>query len=168
MTRGPALDQAFHAKSIAIVGVPRSELNHPPGYTGLTFLRLLRKGGFEGRIYPVNPKASEIEGLKAYPSVTSIPEPLDLVIVAVPVVAVPGVLEDCSAAGALDVHIATAGFSETGLAEGRDMEARTRDIALRGGLRVVGPNCLGYHVPSAHMQMYDKIVLAQGPVAFLS
>ncbi len=150
------------------MGVPRDDSGHPPGYTGLTFLHLLKQAGFEGRIYPVNPRASMIEGLKAYPSVTAIPEPLDLVIVAVPVASVPQVLEDCVAAGALNVQIATAGFSETGEPAGSEMEARMRDIAVRGGLRVVGPNCLGYHVPSARMQMYDQIVLTQGPVAFVS
>ena len=168
MTAHSDLERAFHPKSVAIVGVPRSEANHPPGYTGYTFLRLLQQAGFEGHIYPVNPNASVIADLKAYPSVTAIPEPLDLVIVAVPLAAVPRVLEDCVAAGVVNVQIATAGFSETGEAAGREMEAKVREIALRGGLRVVGPNCLGYHVPSARMQMYDKIVLAQGPVAFLS
>lgn len=168
MTRDSGLEQAFHPEAIAIVGVPRSDANHPPGYTGLTFLRLLKQAGFRGRIYPVNPKASMIEGFKTYPSLTSIPEPLDLVIVAVPVASVAQVLEDCATVRALNVNICTAGFSETGEARGKEMEGRIRDIALKGGLRVVGPNCLGYHVPSARLQIFDKIVLAQGPVAFLS
>ncbi len=153
---------------MAIVGVPRSEANHPPGYTGFTFLRLLQQAGFEGRIYPVNPKAEVIQGSKAYPTVSAIPETPDLVIVAVPVAAVASVLRDCVEAGALNVQIATAGFSETGEAGGREAEREIRDIAIGGGLRVVGPNCLGYHVPAARMQMYDKITLLQGPVAFLS
>jgi len=162
------LEKAFHAKSIAIVGVPRNEGNHPPGYTGYTFLRLLQQAGFEGRIYPVNPKAEVIADLKVYPRVSAIPEQVDLVIVAVPMGAVPGVLEDCVAARAVNVQIATAGFSETGEQAGREMEDRVKEIAVRGRLNVVGPNCLGYHVPSSRMQMYDKITLAAGPVAFLS
>ena len=168
MTEYQDLERAFHPQSIAIIGISRSEGNHPPGYTGNTFLSLLQKAKFEGRIYPVNPNASVIAGLKAYPSVKAIPEPLDLVIVTVPATAVPQVLEDCVAAKAVNVHIATAGFSETGEAAGREIEARVREIALRGGFRLVGPNCLGYHVPSARMQMYDNIILAQGPVAFVS
>ena len=162
------LERAFHPRSIAIVGVPRSEANHPPGYTGYTFLRLLKQAAFEGHIYPVNPKADVIEGLKAYPTVSAIPEQVDLVIVAVPVAAVYQVLKDCVKAGAINVQIATAGFSETGEANGIKAEQELRDIAIRGKLQIVGPNCLGYHVPSARMQMYDKIILAQGPVAFLS
>lgn len=162
------LERAFNPKSIAIVGVPRNEGNHPPGYTGYTFMRLLQQAGFEGRIYPVNPRADFIEDLKAYPAVSAIPERVELVIVAVPLVAVPQVLEDCVAAGVVNVQIATAGFSETGEQSGREMEARVREIALKGNLNLVGPNCLGYHVPSSRMQMYDKILLAAGPVAFLS
>lgn len=168
MTKYRDLERAFHPKSVAIVGVPRSEGNHPPGYTGQTFLGLLRQAEFEGRIYPVNPNASVIAGLKAYPSVKAIPEPLDLVIVTVPATAVPQVLEDCIAAMAVNVHIATAGFSETEEAVGKELEAKVQEIALRGGLCVLGPNCLGYHVPAARMQMYDDITLAQGPVAFVS
>lgn len=162
------LERAFHPRSVAIVGVPRSEANHPPGYTGFTFLRLLQQAGFEGRIYPVNPKAEVIQGLKAYPAVSAIPETVDLVIVAVPVAAVASVLRDCVQAGAVNIQIATAGFSETGEARGAEAEREIRDIAIRGGLLVVGPNCLGYHVPAARMQMYDKITLLPGPVAFLS
>ena len=168
MTHDHVLERAFHPKAIAIVGVSRAEGDHPPGYTGLSFLRLLQKAGFEGRVYPINPKATVIEDVKAYPSVKSVPEALDLVIVAVPAVLVPHVLEDCLAVGALNIHICTAGFGETGEAVAKEIESRIRDIALKGGLRVVGPNCLGFHVPSARMQMYDNIELAQGPVAFIS
>lgn len=168
MSKFEDLERAFHPRSIAIVGVPRSEANHPPGYTGYTFLRLLKQAGFEGNVYPVNPKADIVQGVKAYPAVTAIPETPDLVIVAVPVAAVAQVLRDCVKAGVVNVQIATAGFSETGEAKGVEAEQEVRHIAIRGGLQVVGPNCLGYHVPSARMQMYDKVTLAQGPVAFLS
>ena len=105
MTHDHVLERAFHPKTIAIVGVSRAEGNHPPGYTGLSFLRLLQKAGFEGRVYPINPKATVIEDVKAYPSVTSVPEPLDLVIVAVPAVLVPHVLEELAAAGIKDKQI---------------------------------------------------------------
>ena len=106
--------------------------------------------------------------LRHIPSVKSVPEPLDLVIVAVPATAVPQVLEDCATAGALNVHICTAGFGETGEAEGKAIEDRIREIALNSNLRVIGPNCLGYHVPSVRLNMYANVPLAQGPVAFVS
>jgi len=132
------------------------------------FLQLLQGAKFEGRVYPINGKADTIAGLKAYPSLSSVPEHLDYVIVAVPAVAVPGVLEDCIAAGVVDVLVCAAGFSETGEEEGKRLDSVTRDIALRGGLRLIGPNSLGYHVPSARMMMYKEASLTPGPVAFVS
>lgn len=160
--------EGFPPKSIAIVGVSRSEGSSHPGYTGLKLLRMLRASGFQGRIYPVNPKASVIEGLKVYPSVTVIPERLDLVTITVPAAAVPQVMEDCVAAGALNVQICTSGFGETGLAEAQEAERRVREIALSGGLRVIGPNCMGFHVPSVGMQMHERVPMVEGPVAFVS
>ena len=122
MTENQGFEKIFNPQSIAIVGVSRSDRTQHPGYTGLMFLRMLKGSGFKGRIYPVNPKASEIEGVRVYPSVTAIPEPPDFVIVAVPAAAVPQVLEDCVTAGALNVHVCTAGFSETGEEEGKRLE----------------------------------------------
>ncbi|MFC1999778.1 CoA-binding protein [Chloroflexota bacterium] len=168
MNQNRGLEQAFHPKAIAIVGVSRTEGNSPPGYTGMMFLQLLQKAKFEGRIYPINPKADTIAGLKAYPSVSSVPEHVDYVIVTVPAAAVPGVLEDCATARALDVLVCTAGFGETGEEEGKTLDSVIYEIALKGGLRVVGPNSLGYHVPSARMGMYIEASLKPGPVAFVS
>jgi len=98
--------------------------------------RMLRESGFEGRIYPVNPRAADIDGVKAYPSVTAIPEPLDLVAILVPAAAVPQVLEDCVAAKALNVVIYSAGFGETGEAEAKELDGKIREIASRGGPRI--------------------------------
>jgi len=124
--------------------------------------------GFTGRIHPINPKATEIAGLKAYPSLASVPDPIDLVIVSVPAPAVPAVLEDCIVAGAKNIHIFTAGFEETGEPEGEELGRRIREIAHRGGLRVVGPNCMGLYVPSANLAYWPEGCTESGPVAFLS
>jgi acyl-CoA synthetase (NDP forming) len=91
-----------------------------------------------------------------------------LVIVTVPAAAVPQVLQDCATAGAPNVHICSAGFAETGEGEAAILEKRVRDIALKGGLQVVGPNCLGYHVPASRLKMYEYGGLTPGPVAFIS
>ena len=160
--------EGFPPKSIAIVGVSRNDDSKHPGYTGLNLLRILKGAGFEGRLYPVNPKASSIEGLKVYPSVASIPETLDLVTIAVPPSAVPQVVEDCVAAKARNVQICTSGFGETGQAEGKGLESEIRKIALKGRLRVIGPNCMGFQIPSVRMQMHADTPSAQGPVAFVS
>jgi acyl-CoA synthetase (NDP forming) len=162
------LQKAFSPKAVAIVGVSRDDVNPPPGYTGLKILRLLRAAGFEGRLYPINPKAMTIADIQAYPNIRAVPEPLDLVIITIPAAGVPQVLEDCAAAGAVNVHICSAGFGETGQAEGKAIEDEVREIVSKEHLRIVGPNCLGYHVPAARLNMYQEVRLLQGPVAFLS
>jgi len=168
MTLHSNLERAFNPRAVAIVGVSNREKPLHPGYTGLRFLRMLKSSGFKGRIYPINPKADEIEGAMVYPSLSSVPEPLDLVIITVPAASVPGVLEDCARVGACNVHICSSGFDETGEVEGKMLEERLREIALRGGLRAIGPNCMGYHVPSVGLRMYEEVPLLQGPVAFVS
>jgi acyl-CoA synthetase (NDP forming) len=160
--------EAFPPQAVAIVGVSRSETMHHPGYTGARLFRMLTESGFRGRLYPVNPKAGDINGVKAYPGVTSIPEPLDLVTITVPAASVVQVLEDCVAAGARNVQICTSGFGETGEAEGKAIEARIREIALSEGIRVIGPNCMGFHVPSIRMKMFEEVDLVEGPVAFVT
>jgi acyl-CoA synthetase (NDP forming) len=163
-----AFGENFPPKSIAIVGVSQKSAMGAPGFTGMTFLRVLREAGFAGHLYPINPKLEEFDGLKAYPNVTAVPEPLDLVIIAVPAAGVPKVLEECVAARAANVHICTSGFAETGEAEGKILEDRLREIAVRGGLRVIGPNCIGFHVPAARIKMFEEGELLAGPVGFLS
>jgi acyl-CoA synthetase (NDP forming) len=162
------LAKAFNPEAVAIVGVSAREKPLHPGYTGLKFLRMLSSSGFRGRIYPINPKMDEIEGARVYPSLLSVPEPLDLVIITVPAASVPGVLEDCAKLGARNVHICSSGFDETREVEGGKLQERLRNIALREGLRAIGPNCMGYHVPSVGLRMYDGVPLLQGPVACVS
>lgn len=167
MTTDPSLltdlQKAFNPRTVAIVGVSRDDLNPPPGYTGLKILRLLKEAGFAGRLYPINPRATTIADTRVYPNITAVPEPLDLVIVTIPAQGVPQVLGDCVAAGAANVHICSAGFGETGEAEGKRIEGKLMDVAARNHLRVVGPNCLGYHVPSAKLIMYVHAGLTPGP-----
>jgi acyl-CoA synthetase (NDP forming) len=168
MTADHGFGDRFPPRTIAIVGVSRSEGSVHPGYTGLQLLRTLRDSGFQGRVYPVNPRASTLEGLQVYPRVSAIPEPPDMVIVTVPAAAVPQVLEDCVVAGTRNVQVCTSGFAETGLEEGIRLEHEVREIALRGGLRLIGPNCMGFQVPSAGMKMFGDVNLVSGPVAFVS
>jgi acyl-CoA synthetase (NDP forming) len=159
--------EGFPPKNIAIVGVSRNDQTSHPGYTGLGLLRMLADSGFRGRLYAVNPYASNIAGFQVYNSLTSIPERLDLVTITVPAPAVPQVIEDCVRARALNVQICTSGFGETG-EEGRELEKRIKDIASKEGLRVIGPNCMGFHIPSANMRMHPDSPLVPGPVAFVS
>ncbi|UCG84226.1 MAG: CoA-binding protein [Dehalococcoidia bacterium] len=168
MTRDGGFGQGFPPRTIAIVGVSRNEHMNVPGYTGARLFRILRESGFKGRIYPVNPKADTIDGIRVYPNVTSIPEPLDLVTIGVPAAVVPHVLEDCAAIGALNVQVLTSGFGETGETEGKTLESSIREIAQREGLRIIGPNCMGFQIPSINMKMFEEVELVPGPVAFVS
>jgi len=168
MTLATDLETAFHPRSIAIVGVSRSDNQDVPGFTGLKFLRSYQGAGFKGHLYPINPKADSIENIKVYPSLTAVPEPLDLVVVAVSAEAVPKVLEDCIAVKARNVHICSSGFGETGESHRKELESTIRDIAIRGGLRVIGPNAMGLHVPSSGLKMFEDVPLVDGPVAFIS
>jgi len=160
--------EGFPPRSVAIVGVSRKEHMNHPGYTGARLFRMLQESKFTGRLYPVNPKVSELEGYKVYPKVTDIPERLDLVTITVPAAVVPQVLEDCVIAKARNVQICTSGFGETGEEEALKLEKQVREIALRGNLRVIGPNCMGFHIPSTRMKMFEHVSILEGPVAFIS
>lgn len=163
------LEKAFHPRAVALVGASSDPKRGSQAWRGATtFLRFLQRLEFPGQLYPINPRATEILGLKAYPSVKALPETPDLVIVSVPAPEVPPVLEDCAVAGAKNVHIFTSGFSETGDTEGRALEERVKQIALKGGLRLIGPNCMGFHVPVARLSTWDSTPREPGPVAFLS
>jgi acyl-CoA synthetase (NDP forming) len=162
--RDPFMDQvrrfreSFPPRSIAIVGVSKRSSTNAPGYTGLKRLQILRESGFKGPVYPIHPKLSEIDGIEVYPNVGALPATPDLVVVAVQAAVVPQVLEDCVGAGVTTVQVCTSGFSETGDAEGEALEERIREIAAKGDLCVIGPNCMGFHVPSAGIRMFDKVV----------
>jgi len=169
MTWDPALEAAFHPKVVAIVGVSSDAKRGGPWMPGgSSFINCYEQLGFQGHIYPVNPKATEILGYKAYPSVSSIPKHVDLVVVSVPAQALPGVLEDCVAANAKNIHVFTAGFEETGEEEAKELGHRVRQIALRGGLRIIGPNCMGLYVPEAGIGSFDGLSKKSGPVSLLS
>ena len=168
MTRIPSFGEAFPPESVGIVGVSQKEQTRAPGYSGLKLFRNLRTSGYRGRLYPINPKAGEIDGVKTCPDVLSVPEPLDLVVITVPAALVPKVLENCITAKARNVQICTSGFGETGTEEGRNLDSTIREIILRGNLRVLGPNCMGFHIPSVKYRMFEELELVFGPVAFIT
>jgi acetyltransferase len=99
--------------------------------------------GFPGKIYPVNPRLKEIHGLACYPGLKDLPEPPDHVGILVATERVFDVLDDCAALGVRFVTVFSAGFSETGTQEGRDLQARLVAFARRAGIRIMGPNCNG-------------------------
>ena len=168
MKRMRAFGEGFPPQSVGIVGVSRNEETRVPGYSGLKLFRNLRTSGYTGRLYPINPKADEIDGARTYPDVLSVPERLDLVVITVPAAAVPKVLQDCMTAEVRNVHICTSGFAETGTQQGEELNRAIKEIITRGNLNVIGPNCMGFHVPSAKFRMFEELEIAPGPVAFVS
>ena len=120
----------FAPRSIAIVGVSRAEYV----FGGTSFLLKFQEAGFPGRLYPVNPEADEICGIKAYPSLSSLPEVPDLVMVCIAAPHVPTLLEECGRIGARHIHILTSGFNELGTEQGRLLEQRIASIAREKGL----------------------------------
>ena len=136
-----SLESFFNPRSVAIVGASRQK-----GKVGYEILANMVKAGYEGQIYPVNPKADVIEGLTCYPSLEAIGQTPDLVLVIVPAKFVPQIMEDCAKVGARSVIIITAGFKEIG-DEGKKLEAQIAQVAKRTGIRFIGPNCLGLIAP---------------------
>ena len=124
-------------RSIAVVGAGRD-----PGNVGHQVVRSLLVGDFTGAVYPVNPAARAVCGVPAFPALLSIPEPVDLAVIAVPAQAVPGVIDEAAAIGVRAATIITAGFGETGRA-GAAVETGLLSVARTHGMRIVGPNCLG-------------------------
>jgi len=158
-----ALEVMAHPRSIAVVGVARTQIGGFPG-----IYRCIRNFGFEGRLYPINPRADEIEGIKAYPTLTALPEPADLVVISVPAPAVPAALKDCIAAGCRNVHIFSSGFKETDEPEGIRLQAEVQQIAEAGGLNLIGPNCMGLYVPASRLVTWVSAPASSGPVAMVS
>ncbi len=131
------LEKFFNPKAVAVIGAARE-----PGKVGHDVVRNLLEGRFRGHLYPVNPKAQEILGLKAYPSVTAVPGPIDLAVIAVKAPLVPQILEECGQKGIQAAVILSAGFKEAGR-EGAKLEQQLLSVAQKFGLRIIGPNCLG-------------------------
>jgi acetyl coenzyme A synthetase (ADP forming)-like protein len=136
-TTAASLRPFFRPRSVAVVGASRD-----PAGIGYRLLDALIRNSFQGPVYPVNPKASQVHGLRAYPSVREVPEPVDLAVIAVPREAVPAVVDDCARRGVPALVLITAGFAEVG-PEGRELQKRLADQVRGHGMRLIGPNCLG-------------------------
>lgn len=134
---GAGLEAIFAPRSIAIVGASQDATK-----IGGRPVELLRRFGFPGAIYPVNPHATEVQGLPAFASVEALPEAPDLAIIAVAAEAAGDALDACAAKGVKAAVIFSSGFAELGEA-GLAMQDRLRATAQRSGMRVLGPNCLG-------------------------
>ena len=130
------LEKMFYPASVAVIGASQEK-----GKVGRAVLDNLIDG-FKGSIYPINPKAVEIEGIKCYKSVLNVPGEIDLAVIVIPSKLVPQAVKECGEKGIKNLVIISAGFKEVG-PEGAKLENEVKDIAKNYGIRIVGPNCLG-------------------------
>ncbi len=140
------LDPFFYPDSVAVIGASRE-----PGSVGHELLRVMvenqKSGLYRGRLYAVNPKAKEpILGVPTYPSVSDLPEPVDLGVIVVPARVVPAVVDECGRKGIKHVIVISGGFAEVG-GEGVELQEKLVEVARRHGIRIVGPNCVGVVCP---------------------
>lgn len=149
--------------SVAVIGA-----SHEQGTVGYhVFLNLLQ-GGFNGAVYPVNPNATHVASVHTYPSILDIPGPVDLAVVVVPASAVPDVIEQCAQKGVTGAVVLSAGFAETG-PDGRVLEQRLIEVARAGGMRVIGPNCIGIANTARGLNAtFVPVMPPAGPIGFLS
>ncbi|MBN1320868.1 MAG: CoA-binding protein, partial [Thermoleophilia bacterium] len=146
------ISDIFNAKSVALVGASDRE-----GTFGRLFVEGLRDHGCPG-IYPVNPKKDEILGFKAYPSLTAIPDPVDVAVLLTPPESIPGIVKEAVDKKLKGVVIFAAGFGELG-PEGKEIEREMARVAREGGVRLIGPNCIGFFNPAAGISTFPMALM---------
>ena len=153
----------FSPKSVAVIGATERT-----GHVGRAILWNLISSPFGGTVYPVNPKRAAVLGIRAYPSISSVPEPVDLAVLVIPAESVPMVMRECANAGVAGAVIISAGFRETG-PRGLELERETLAIARSAGIRLIGPNCLGVMCPVSGLNAtFAPAIARSGTVALIS
>jgi acyl-CoA synthetase (NDP forming) len=158
------LHDLFYPKSIAVVGASGT-----PGKLGWNVFTNLVSHNFKGKLYPINPKADEIHGLKAYPRISAVPEPVDVAIILVSAGMTTDVVEECCKCGVRYIVVESAGFAELG-PDGKKIELEMLEIADKYGVRLLGPNCSG--IINTHCSMVQSIgivdALSMGNIGLVS
>ncbi len=157
------LDAIFAPKNVAVIGATERQ-----GSVGRTILWNLISSPFGGAVFPVNPTRSSVLGIRAYPSVAALPEPVDLAVIVTPAHTVPGVVQECADAGIKGVIVISAGFKERG-PDGVELERQILKIARANDMRIIGPNCLGAMRPLFGLNATFASAMARpGNVGFIS
>ncbi|MCX6023130.1 MAG: CoA-binding protein [Chloroflexi bacterium] len=156
------LDLMFKPRSIAFVGASNDRRKW-----GEWMVYRPLNTGFRGQLYPVNPREKTILGLPAFAAIGDIPDTIDLAVITVPAEYVPDVMEQCVRKGVRAAIVITAGMGEKG-PEGLELQNRVRDIARDGGIRFIGPNCMGIWSAASHLSLAFAEAPRNGSIAFLS
>ena len=157
------LESFFQPKSVAIIGASSS-----PEKLGHVVLKNAVESGYNGTLYPINPKGGTILGLKAYPSISALPETPDLAVVVIPYAYVAESIHECGEKGVPAVVVISAGFREAGM-EGMERELEVIDLAKKYNIRLIGPNCLG--LINTYLPLNVTFAAGtppKGPIAFMS
>jgi acetyltransferase len=147
---GNSLNKLFNPDAIAVLGA-----SEDLGRIGGLALHFLRRHGYKGRIYPVNPKYQTIQGLPCYAGISDIPGPVDLVLIGIPRASVFDAVRECASKKIPFAVLFSAGYAEMG-PSGREEQEKLRDFAMRAGIRIVGPNCIG--IINAHDRVAASFV----------
>lgn len=157
------LDKTFKPSSVAIIGASEKE-----GTIGHSLLRNVLEGGYEGQVFPINPQYKSVNGLAAYRSVLDINQPIDLAIIATPIAKSPSIIKECVKAEIGGAIIISAGGKEIG-SKGKKLEQEIKKEADRGGLRIIGPNCMGIVSGEAKLNAsFATLMPLPGKLAFIS
>ena len=157
------LEAIFAPRTIAVIGASEKQ-----GSVGRVVLWNLISNPFGGTIYPINSNRSNVMGIKAYKNIGAVPDPVDLAVIVTPASTVPGVISECVDAGVTGAIVISAGFKESG-PEGARLEQELLKEARRGGMRIIGPNCLGVMRPYSGMNATFAAQIARpGSVGFIS
>jgi acyl-CoA synthetase (NDP forming) len=162
------LDLFFRPKSVAVIGASAT-----PGKAGHNVVRHLVEGGYEGDILPINPRGSDIEGFRCFPSVFDLKCPVDLAFISLPASAVVDAVETCAACGVKAVVIGSSGFAELGTVDGRALQRRVAGIAQKAGMRLLGPNTNGLVSTETKLALGFNVCFSEaagrpGPISFIS
>ncbi len=156
------LDSLFRPKSAAVIGASTKELS-----IGNRVIRNLVDFGFKGPIYPINPKADEVRGIKAYKSILDCPDNIDVVHMVIPARFVPQAVDDCGAKGVKNIIINSGGFSESG-PEGEAIQNDFMERAKKHGIRILGPNCQGIINTDPDIRAYCNFTFTKPDPGFIS
>jgi acetyltransferase len=139
------LDRIFQPRRVAVVGASEST-----GSIENALMKNLIEGGFQGKLLPVNPNYDTVHGMSAVGSISALEEGVDLAVIATPIVSVPDIVQQCVEKKAAGAIVISAGGKKVG-EKGREIEAQIHAMAYAGGLRIVGPNCLGIIRPNVNL-----------------
>ncbi|MBN2098133.1 MAG: PAS domain S-box protein [Dehalococcoidia bacterium] len=158
------LDYMFHPQSIAVVGI---SADLPKFWMRQLYFDALVRSGYPGRLYLVNPKGGELEGYPIYRMLTDVPGPVDHVVASIPAKFTPGLMEECRTKGVKVVHVFASGFAETGETDRIALQDQLVEIARRGNIRIIGPNCLGIYYPKGKIGLSPDFPREAGAMGFL-